>query len=203
MGGKESKDSQNNVPTSVTDQLVDACVSNNVAEVRRLLSRPSSVPPTTKNNFGNPVLHMAAARGYVEIIDLLINAGCPVDLVSEDLESDLLGSHALHVVGAVAQKGLATEQVADISLRTVQCLVGHKADVNAKTATGNTVLHRMIALNYRRAVNFLLEQPQTRVTIANDDGKSAAELARELHSGRPEWAPTLQMLAKRESERAL
>ena len=54
------------------DELIQAAEDGNWAEVERLIEAGADV--NVQNNYGNIAL-MYAAEGYIEIVELLINAG--------------------------------------------------------------------------------------------------------------------------------
>eukprot|EP00697_Spironema_sp_BW2_P011725 gnl/Spiro4/27548_TR13698_c0_g1_i1.p1 gnl/Spiro4/27548_TR13698_c0_g1~~gnl/Spiro4/27548_TR13698_c0_g1_i1.p1 ORF type:complete len:323 (+),score=90.69 gnl/Spiro4/27548_TR13698_c0_g1_i1:115-1083(+) len=182
-------------PNSLNTQLVAAITANDLEGVRFLLQEGAD--PCFKNVHGNPCLHLAAARGFTEILKLLLEAGCPVDIKSEDLFSDLLGCEAIHVVGAMRNRS-------DDSVRaSVQVLLDHGADINAQTSMGNTVLHRMLAVHYFSAIFFLLDHDDCQIDIKNVDFQTPLDMAKVLlkTSTDPELTETWQKVVDRMHEK--
>ena len=64
--------------------LREAIISNNVEQVKALISQGVNVDDTDGSDYGSPI-HPAARNGYTEIITLLLNAGADINLKNEDM----------------------------------------------------------------------------------------------------------------------
>lgn len=97
----------------------------------------TAVNKHSKNGW-SPLL-LAAERGHLEVVRMLLQSHARVDVFDED------GKAALHLA---AEKG--HEDIADV-------LLSHKAFVNAKTKLGLTPLHHAAQNGYTRLVRLLVE----------------------------------------------
>lgn len=64
--------------------LREAVISNNVEQVKALISQGVNIDDTDGSDYGSP-LHLAARNGYTEIITLLLDAGADINLKNEDM----------------------------------------------------------------------------------------------------------------------
>jgi len=117
-------------------------------------------------------LHLAAAFGTTQAVDLLLQHGAHVDAVSRNPQRN----QPLHATLALGRNP-----------ETVRLLLGHGADPNATQVGGFTALFSAAAANCRELVEALIDsgaRPQHR----NDFGKTPAEFARERgHTELAEW----------------
>ena len=64
--------------------LRDTVISNHIEQVKDLISNGVNVDDTGGSDYGSP-LHVAARKGYCEIITLLLDAGADINLKNEDM----------------------------------------------------------------------------------------------------------------------
>jgi ankyrin repeat protein len=111
---------------------------------------------------GFTALHFAGFFGQGEAARALIAAGAAVDAVA-----------------ANAMKVMPLHSAASArNLEAARCLLEHGAPVNARQAGGWVPVHAA-AQNGDRAMVELLQRHGADVTLVNDDGKTAAAVARE------------------------
>ncbi|GBP21782.1 Ankyrin repeat and death domain-containing protein 1B [Eumeta japonica] len=77
MSGERARVQQNDL------LLHEAVITNEAAAVRDALLRPIDV--NCRNNYGRAPIHWAASRGNVEIINLLIEAGCDIEAADKSI----------------------------------------------------------------------------------------------------------------------
>ena len=106
-----------------------------VRELLRLGAKPSMT--VVARNYGTP-LHQAARGGHKEMVSVLLDAGCPIDVVNSDGRSALhyaAESGAVEVIGVLIERGL---------------------DVNREDDDSRTPLHWASACGKLEAVHELL-----------------------------------------------
>lgn len=129
-------------------QLLAACWQDNKAEIERLLDQGADINTSDKQGGGNTPLSVAAFRGQIEIVKLLlsrganVNIGTPLAAASRHLEiARLLLEHGADVNGIDGMKRTALFSACTAgNLRVCELLLSHKADVNWKDFAGETPL---------------------------------------------------------------
>ena len=101
--------------------LRGAVRANDIEKVKALLDS-KDVDVNAVNKFGQTALHIAASRGYQEIVKMLISSGANVNAKDED------GKTPLHLAAKKGQEN------------AVRLLVAAHADTNAKDKEGRTPL---------------------------------------------------------------
>ena len=120
-----------------TAELFEGCREGDIVKVAALLAQ--NVDANAKNDFGVTPLHIAASRGFIDIVLLLINKGVAVD------STDVDGVTPLHLAG---QGG---------HLEVVMLLVQtKKVDINAKCGDGWTPLHYAARVGADDVVQWLI-----------------------------------------------
>ena len=115
-----------------------ACENNRVAEVTSLLQKPLS-PNGTGPDFDPPPMILAAKRGHLEVVQLLLEAGADQNAAGKNRATALL---------AAAQSGHS---------EVVQLLLQAGADKNAATQGGETALMAASESDHLAVVQLLLE----------------------------------------------
>jgi len=129
-----------------------------------------TVDPAAAHSFsgdGWTPLHLAAAFGAPETVDLLLQHGAQVDAVSKNPQRN----QALHAALALGRNP-----------DTVRVLLAHGADVNARQVGGFTALFSAASAGRRDLAELLIEHG-AHALVRNDLGKSAADCARERGHG--------------------
>jgi hypothetical protein len=120
--------------------------------------------PHTRVN-GVPVLHLAAARALVDMVEQLLGTG------ADPNATDTLGRTALHAMAT--GRYFHSRLVVDWQ-RVVQLLVAAGADVNRADSAGCTPLHVLVAPH-----KWLCELPSVLVSMLLDAGADPSALNRE------------------------
>ncbi|KAI9771104.1 MAG: hypothetical protein M1840_002455 [Geoglossum simile] len=139
------------------EELQELAQMGDETGVRRLLAR-RRVDQLQKNI----ALHLAVAHGHKSIVTLLIRAGASVG------SRNHRGETALHVASLHGHDDIMTQ------------LLKEGADIRARGLKGDTALHMAARNGKNEAVDVLTPRMQTADVVAkNDDGKTAADIARE------------------------
>ncbi|KAH0543067.1 hypothetical protein FGG08_002580 [Glutinoglossum americanum] len=110
----------------------------------------------------NTALHFAVAHSHKAIVTLLIRAGASVGFCNPH------GETALHVASLHGHDSIMTQ------------LLEEGADVRARGPKGETALHMAARNGKKEAVDVLIDRMETAdVVVKNDNGKTAADIARE------------------------
>lgn len=145
--------------------LLDVFEAAAVGDVLRLedvlAADPSAVHAFSGD--GWTALHLAAAFGSPDAVDLLLQHGAQVDAVSRNPQKN----QPLHAALALARNP-----------ETISLLLAHDADPNATQAGGFTPLFSAATAN-RRDLAAMLIEAGAHARHGNDLGKTAADFARE------------------------
>ncbi|DAZ95073.1 TPA: hypothetical protein N0F65_002967 [Lagenidium giganteum] len=130
--------------TSVSRQkhrkLLEVVAKGNVAEVMdHLASTPNAVELSCKTSNGQSALHIAASRGYNQIVTLLLDRGADVNEQTND------GASALY---------LACENNREMAAKI---LLRHRARVNLSTQSGMQAIHAATKQGHSTIVELLLQ----------------------------------------------
>ncbi len=121
---------------------------------------------------GWTALHLAAAFGTPQSVDVLLQHGAQVDAISKNPQRN----QALHAALALGRNA-----------ETVRLLLAHGADANATQAGGFTPLFSAATANRRDLAEMLVESG-ARAHHRSDLGKTAADFARERgHAEFADW----------------
>uniref|UniRef100_A0A7N9DB56 Ankyrin repeat domain 6 n=1 Tax=Macaca fascicularis TaxID=9541 RepID=A0A7N9DB56_MACFA len=148
--------------------------------------------PARERKHGRTPLHLAANKGHLPVVQILLKAGCDLD-VQDD--GDQTALHRATVVGnteiiaALIHEGCALDRQdkdGNTALheaswhgfsQSAKLLVKAGANVLAKNKAGDTALHIAAALNHKKVAKILLEAGAD-TTIVNNAGQTPLETAR-------------------------
>lgn len=146
---------------SIELSIHEAAALGDVATLQRVLgAAPGSASEQASDGF--TPLHLAAFFGHPRAVGLLLAEGADVDAVAGNPTS----VRPLH--SAAASRDAAT----------VQAVLDGGPDVNARQAGGYTALHAA-AMHGNEAMVTMLIEARADVTVAADDGRTAADFARD------------------------
>ena len=136
--------------------LLDAVISRNKDEIRRLLKAGAEVDATDEEH-DEPAIILAAKFGDAEIVDTILTAGANVD--------------------ARDDQGRTALFLADVGSETFARLLAAGADINAVDHDGNTIL--MTKVSQAASVTEVEELLRLGINpdAKNVDGESACDLA--------------------------
>uniref|UniRef100_A0A8I5NCC0 Ankyrin repeat domain 6 n=1 Tax=Papio anubis TaxID=9555 RepID=A0A8I5NCC0_PAPAN len=148
--------------------------------------------PARERKHGRTPLHLAANKGHLPVVQILLKAGCDLD-VQDD--GDQTALHRATVVGnteiiaALIHEGCALDRQdkdGNTALheaswhgfsQSAKLLVKAGANVLAKNKAGDTALHIAAALNHKKVAKILLEAGADTTTV-NNAGQTPLETAR-------------------------
>uniref|UniRef100_A0A3Q3JJM6 Ankyrin repeat domain 6b n=1 Tax=Monopterus albus TaxID=43700 RepID=A0A3Q3JJM6_MONAL len=153
---------------ALSERLLIASHKGQADNVVQLINKGAKVAVT---KYGRSPLHLAAYKGHIEVVRILLKAGCDLDIQDDGKQTAL---HRAAVVGnsdiisALIQEGCALDRQdkdGNTSLHEVswhgfsQCvklLVKAGANVHAKNKAGNTALHLACQNGHAQSSKFLL-----------------------------------------------
>ncbi|XP_069561944.1 ankyrin repeat domain-containing protein 6b isoform X1 [Brachyistius frenatus] len=138
---------------ALSERLLVASHKGQADNVVQLINKGAKVAVT---KYGRSPLHLAAYKGHVEVVRLLLRAGCDLD-IQDDGEQTALHRAAVvgnsDVISALVQEGCALDRqdkdgntaLHEVSWhgfsQSVKLLVKTGGNVHAKNKAGNTALH--------------------------------------------------------------
>jgi ankyrin repeat protein len=161
-----------------TGVALDAFESAAAGNTESLAKALAAAPETSRlwSEDGWTALHLAAAFGAPEAVQLLIDSGAPVDAVSKNPQTN----QPLHAALALGRNP-----------ETIRLLLHAGANPNARQTAGFTAIFSAAAAN-RRDLCELLIQHGADANLSNDFGQTAAGFARERsHTELADWLDTL------------
>jgi len=155
--------------------VFEAAAAGDVPSLRTALAaEPDGV--RTYSGDGWTPLHLAAAFGTPEAVQLLLENGAPVDAVSKNPQTN----QPLHAALALGRNA-----------KSIQLLLDAGADPNARQTAGFTAIFSAAAANRRDLTEILIARGAN-PAIRNDFGQSAAGFARERgHAELADWLERL------------
>uniref|UniRef100_A0A671U5S0 Ankyrin repeat domain 6b n=1 Tax=Sparus aurata TaxID=8175 RepID=A0A671U5S0_SPAAU len=137
----------------LSERLLIASHKGQADNVVQLINKGAKVAVT---KYGRSPLHLAAYKGHIEVVRILLKAGCDLD-IQDDGEQTALQRAAMvgnsDVISALIQEGCALDRqdkdgntaLHEVSwhgfCQSVKLLVKAGANVHAKNKAGNTALH--------------------------------------------------------------
>ncbi|XP_072296424.1 ankyrin repeat domain-containing protein 6b isoform X2 [Eucyclogobius newberryi] len=162
---------------ALSERLLVASHKGQLQNVVQLINKGAEVAVT---RFGRSPLHLAAHKGHIEIVHVLLRAGCDLD-IQDDGGQTALHRAAMHgntaVISALLLEGCALDRqdkdgntaLHEVSWhgfsQSVKLLVKAGANVHAKNKAGNTALHLACQNGHTQSTKVLLlagSQPDTR-----------------------------------------
>ncbi|XP_034264871.1 ankyrin repeat domain-containing protein 6 isoform X5 [Pantherophis guttatus] len=180
--------SQQDVVAVLSERLLIAAYKGHVDNVVQLINRGAKVAVT---KHGRTPLHLAAYKGHLHVVQILLKASCDVDLQDD---SDQTALHRATVVGntdvisALIHEGCALDRQdkdGNTALheaswhgfsQSAKLLVKAGANVLARNKAGNTPLHLACQNNHSESVRVLL-LGGSRTDIKNNAGDTCLHVA--------------------------
>jgi hypothetical protein len=172
--------------------LLSVVNAGNADVVRRLLSANADL--SVRDEDGWSALHFAACRGWINIVEMLLDAKADPSVQNTDVD----GSTALHVAVRRRQNEcvkMLLDAQAEVSVRnnagwtalhlaadrwgneeSVKMLLDAKADVSVQENDGRTALHLAAKCGYTECVKMLLGA-KADVLVQDNDAWTALQLA--------------------------
>jgi len=153
------------------EELFKAVENGDIARVKELLKMGSSFKDVedvvkARDSLGNTLLHIAAYKGYKEIVATLLDYARSINYLWVNAEENVFNDTPLHKASINGH--------ADI----VELLLKHGAHVDATSWYGSTPLHYAAYNGHANVVKLLLESCAD-PSVENNIGKTPADLARE------------------------
>ncbi|KAM6208519.1 ankyrin repeat domain-containing protein 6 isoform 3-T3 [Sarcoramphus papa] len=182
--------SQQDVVAVLSERLLVAAYKGQVENVVQLINKGAKVAVT---KHGRTPLHLAAHKGHLHVVQVLLKAGCDLDIQDDAGNTPLhlacQNSHSqstrvLLLGGSRADlKNNAGDTCLHVAARynhlpIVRVLLSAFCSVHEKNQAGDTALHVAAALNHRKVVKLLLEAGAD-ASVVNNAGQTPLEVARQ------------------------
>jgi len=154
-------------PAEVELSLQTAASTNDVEKVRKILSQTDVDLNTQTAHYKQTPLHLAAKKGFLVIVRLLLLQGADLNI------RDVRGCSALHLTVDCPQNEVIRRQLVEIL-----CMAG--AELNYQTKTGETALSLSLR-NKNLEIFKLLLGKSADVLIANFEGWTLLHIAAEMN----------------------
>ncbi|XP_075270487.1 ankyrin repeat domain-containing protein 6 isoform X5 [Opisthocomus hoazin] len=182
--------SQQDVVAVLSERLLVAAYKGQVENVVQLINRGAKVAVT---KHGRTPLHLAAHKGHLHVVQVLLKAGCDLDIQDDAGNTPLhlacQNSHSqstrvLLLGGSRADlKNNAGDTCLHVAARynhlpIVRVLLTAFCSVHEKNQAGDTALHVAAALSHRKVVKLLLEAGAD-ASVVNNAGQTPLDVARQ------------------------
>ncbi|NXU56756.1 ANKR6 protein, partial [Turnix velox] len=180
--------SQQDVVAVLSERLLVAAYKGQVENVVQLINRGAKVAVT---KHGRTPLHLAAHKGHLQVVQVLLKAGCDLD-IQDDGEQTALHRAAVvgntDVIAALIQDGCALDRQdkdGNTALheacwhgfsQSAKVLVKAGANVLAKNKAGNTPLHLACQNSHSQSTRVLL-LGGSRADLKNNAGDTCLHVA--------------------------
>ena len=172
--------------------LHDAAACGQLESVRTLLRVGGRESMTKVAGAGGTPLHQAVAGGHKEILSLLLNEGCPINIVGSALHCAAQFGQT-HMIEMLAERGLYVNIGDDKgwtplhyaatcgqleSVRTLLRLGGRESMTKVAGICG-TPLHRAVAIGHKDIVSLLLNEGCP-INVVDSKGRSVLHIAAQV-----------------------
>nr|KAF6362510.1 ankyrin repeat domain 6 [Pipistrellus kuhlii] len=180
--------SQQDAVAALSERLLIAAYKGQAENVVQLINKGAKVAVT---KHGRTPLHLAAHKGHLAVVQILLKAGCDLD-VQDDGEQTALHRAAVvgntEVISALTQEGCALDRQdkdGNTALheaswhgfsQSVKLLVKAGANVLAKNKAGNTALHLACQNSHAQSTRVLL-LGGSRADLKNNAGDTCLHVA--------------------------
>ncbi|XP_009885836.1 PREDICTED: ankyrin repeat domain-containing protein 6 [Charadrius vociferus] len=180
--------SQQDVVAVLSERLLVAAYKGQVENVVQLINRGAKVAVT---KHGRTPLHLAAHKGHLHVVQVLLKAGCDLDIQDD---GDQTALHRAAVVGntdviaTLIQEGCALDRQDKVTgtalheacwhgfSQSAKVLVKAGANVLAKNKAGNTPLHLACQNSHSQSTRVLL-LGGSRADLKNNAGDTCLHVA--------------------------
>jgi hypothetical protein len=137
-----------------------------------LQSTPESLPSSTFTDIsGNTALHLAAEKGHMGIVQLLLDTGIDINAANKDSQTCLhiaVAQDNVAMAGLLMEKGALADAKNGLGQSALHiavekgntALVGlvldYASDVDARDCLGQTAFHRAVAMGWEEIVRLML-----------------------------------------------
>nr|KAF6340938.1 ankyrin repeat domain 6 [Myotis myotis] len=180
--------SQQDAVAALSERLLIAAYKGQAENVVQLINKGAKVAVT---KHGRTPLHLAANKGHLAVVQILLKAGCDLD-VQDDGDQTALHRAAVvgntEVISALTQEGCALDRQdkdGNTALheaswhgfsQSVKLLVKAGANVLAKNKAGNTALHLACQNSHSQSTRVLL-LGGSRADLKNNAGDTCLHVA--------------------------
>ncbi|XP_041420584.1 ankyrin repeat domain-containing protein 6 isoform X2 [Xenopus laevis] len=180
--------SQQDVAAVLSERLLVAAYKGQVDNVVQLINKGAKVAVT---KHGRTALHLAANKGHVNIVHILVKAGCDLDIQDDGNQTALQRAAVVgntEVLALLIQEGCALDRQdkdGNTALheaswhgfsQSVKLLVKAGANVLAKNKAGNTPLHLACQNGHSQSCRILL-LAGSRADLKNNAGDTCLHVA--------------------------
>ena len=180
-----------------TRKLTNACRKGDIQHVRVILQSHRNLKGSdwlsAQDGTGFTALHRAVERGHLEIVHLLIKAGCKVDAVNGEGRTALMiasNNNKVKIIEVLISVGCIVNVVDNAGetalhkavkgghLEIVHLLIKAGCNVNVANKVGETALHRAVERGHLEIVHLLINyKAGCNVNVANKVGETALHRA--------------------------
>ncbi|XP_043923051.1 ankyrin repeat domain-containing protein 6 isoform X2 [Protopterus annectens] len=180
--------SQQDAVTVLSERLLIAAHKGQLDNVVKLINKGAKVAVT---KHGRTPLHLAAYKGHVGVVSILLKAGCDLDIQDDNDQTALHRAAVVgntEVIAALIQEGCALDRqdkdgntaLHEVAWhgfsQSVKLLVKAGVNVLAKNKAGNTPLHLACQNGHAQSTRILL-LAGSRAEIKNNAGDTCLHIA--------------------------